>query len=627
MFGSFDLWSASVALFSGTAFGFLFGILPGIGGRTGVLVLLPVAVLFDPWGAAIFLFAMHAVVHTASAIPPIAFGLPTGSSDLATYVDGYPLARMGRAGEALGASLSASAIGGVIGALAFLFSVPVARPLVTSFGPPEFFMLAIFGVAMVATLSREGLLPGLVVAIVGALLAMVGFDNLSASPRFTFGSLELWDGLNLVALICGVYVVPEMMALTGPGEEARQRAISTTAGDVFRGMLVTFRHKAVVLRSSLWGIVIGMTPAVGASVAVWLAYGDTARRTKSDIPFGQGAIAGVIAPEAANNAKEGGAMIPTLFFGIPGSSTMAIMIAALSYAGVLVGPNMLTSDIGLSYALAGTIFLANVLAIPAFFAVIPLIVRFSAVRPDAVAPIAIALSVMSALISQPSLVTDWQLLLASALGIGLKLANWPRAPFVLGFIMSKLAETAFHQTLTVWGWSGFLRPISLLLLVVVVVWVAYSFLRRAGARLATKREATLWVAATLLLFFVAAGVASLRLPDGASPLPGALSAAGALLSLSVLLLAWRMNKPGAAERMDGILLWIAYVALVPLLGLVPASAAFVAAWFFRRGIGVATTALVTLVFGLTQAGVLATVFDVLVEREILGRALWLWLGY
>ena len=258
------------------------------------------------------------------------------------------------------APLSASAIGGVIGAVAFLLAIPVARPLVTSFGPPEFFMLAVFGVTMVASLSREGLLPGLVVAVIGALLAMVGFDDLSAAPRFTFGSLELWDGLNIVALICGVYVVPEMLTLTGPSEEeARQRAIGTTVGDVYKGVFVTFRHKVVVLRSTFLGLLVGVTPAVGASVAVWLAYGDTARRTKSDIPFGEGAIAGVIAPEAANNSKEGGAMIPTLFFGIPGSSTMAIMIAALSYVGVVVGPNLLTKDIGLSYALAATIFLAN----------------------------------------------------------------------------------------------------------------------------------------------------------------------------------------------------------------------------------------------------------------------------
>ena len=246
-----ESWSvALLALGGGTALGFVYGLVPGLGGRIGIILSLPLAAFFPPYEAAIFLFSLHSVINTSGAIPNIAFGIPSSSADLATIIDGYPLAKMGRAGEALGASLSASAIGGVLGALAFLLSIPIARPLVTSFGPPEFFLLAVAGVTMVASLSREGLLPGLVVGGLGILVAMVGLDDRYGTPRFTFGNLELLDGIALPALLCGLFVVPEMLSLTALGEEAHSRAVRTKVRDVFRGMFVTLNHLRVVWMSS-----------------------------------------------------------------------------------------------------------------------------------------------------------------------------------------------------------------------------------------------------------------------------------------------------------------------------------------------------------------------------------------
>ena len=236
-------WAALLALVSGTAFGFLYGVIPGIGGRIGIILSLPIAALFDPHSAAIFLFAMHAVVHTSSSITAIAFGLPSTAADAATVIDGYPLARMGRAGEALGASLSASAIGGVLGALAFVAIIPLARPLVSIFGPPEFLVLSLFGLTMVSSLSREGLLPGLAVACIGIIFAMVGHGVSANAPRFTFGALSLWDGLDISALVCGMIVVPEMLAVAVDADpEAHRRAVTTTMTDVLRGMRITLRH-------------------------------------------------------------------------------------------------------------------------------------------------------------------------------------------------------------------------------------------------------------------------------------------------------------------------------------------------------------------------------------------------
>jgi len=284
------------ALCLGTLFGFVAGLAPGIGGRIGIILSLPVAAFWDPLGGAVFLFAMHSVVHTSASIPAIAFALPSTGADAATVLDGYPLAKMGRAGEALGASLSSSAIGGVLGALAFLAVIPVARLVLNHFGPPEFLLLALAGLSMVALLSGRSLLTGLLAAALGFLVACIGLDVNTSAARFTLGLSELRSGINLAALVGGIFVVPEMLARWSFDAKGHDRAVSTSLADVFHGMGKTFAHMRLVLRSSRYGIGIGMMPGLGSSVAVWMSYAYAANHSKSEVPFGNGAIEGVIAP-------------------------------------------------------------------------------------------------------------------------------------------------------------------------------------------------------------------------------------------------------------------------------------------------------------------------------------------
>jgi TctA family transporter len=622
--GAANWWSPVIALVSGTCFGFLAGILPGIGGRIGIILLFPLAALWDPVTAAIFLFALHAVVHTATSIPAIAYGLPSTGPDVATVLDGYPLARMGRAGEALGASLSASAVGGVIGALAFAASIPIARPLITSFGPPEFFVLALLGLTMVSVLSRKGLFQGLAVGAAGMLAAMVGLDVETAARRFTFGSLSLLDGLDITAIVVGLFVVPEMLARwKKDDQESHRLAVGTSIRDVYRGALVTFRHMRVLVQSTLYGIGIGLMPGLGSSVAVWLSYAYAARHTKSEIPFGSGAIAGVIAPEAANNSKEGGAMVPTLFFGIPGSSSMAIMLAALSLSGVRVGPNMVNEDIGLSMALAATIVLANLIAIPLFFLVVPGIVRLSAINREAMAPFAIAAAVSAALIYDPSGMTIVQLSAASAFGLLLKRADWPRAPFILGFVMGPIAETSFIQTAGIWGWSALARPFTLLMCVLLVIAVVRAFRQKSTLFPRLPRKPTIVLSAVFLAIFVIAGAAGLRLPERASDVPELICLFGVLMSGAILAIQARTRQDGQvkAEAFDHVGLYALYIPAIPLAGLPLATAGFAAAVLYRLGIGVKRLISAVILFIVIQTALLAAVFDLRVERELIGRLL------
>jgi putative tricarboxylic transport membrane protein len=625
-----EAWGPAItALVIGTALGFACGLIPGIGGRIGVILSMPLAATFDPYPAAILIFALHSVTNTSSSIPNIALGMPTSSSDAATILDGYPLTKMGRGGEALGASLSASAIGGVLGALAFLAAIPIARPLVTSFGAPEILMLAIIGVTMVASLSSEGLLQGLVVTGLGIIVAMIGVDDRTAEPRFTFGLIDLWDGVGLPAIVCGLFVIPEMLTVKRHDDkEAFDRAVSTRIWDVYRGMFVTLRYRAVLLRSSVYGILVGLTPSVGSSVSVWMSYAYAARTTKSEIPFGKGAIAGVIAPEAANNSKEGGAMIPTLFFGIPGSSGMAVIMGALAFVGVSVGPNMLTRDIGLSYAVVATIFLANLLAVPMFFAVVPAIVRLSALRYEAIAPVAICVSVTAALIDAPALATVVQLLIGAAVGIGLKLANWPRAPFVLGFVIAGLAEGSYFVTAEIWGWSALARPMTLFLLVVLIGWLVVSLRRRSPFQIIGPKLVTVVAACSLIAFFALTFVLSLPLQPKSGLGPMAVSVFSAILCTLILIAALRLREPiESEEKMRHVGITGLFIAAAPIVGIAPASFVYITALLRDSGTKLRTAILVGIICCALQLAMLASVFDILIEREIVGRVLWAAFGY
>ncbi len=541
--------------------------------------------------------------------------------DVATVLDGYPLARMGRAGEALGASLSASAIGGVFGALAFAASIPIARPLITSFGPPEFFVLALLGLTMVSVLSRKGLFQGLTVGAFGMLAAMIGLDVETAASRFTFGSLALVDGLDITAIVAGLFVVPEMLAVWKSDDlDSHRLAAHTTLRDVLRGSMETFRHMRVLIQSTLYGIGVGLMPGLGSSVAVWLSYAYAARHTKSEIPFGSGAIAGVIAPEAANNSKEGGAMVPTLFFGIPGSSSMAIMLAALSLVGVQVGPNLLDEDIGLSIALAVTIVMANLIAIPIFFLVVPMIVRLSAINRDAIVPFAIAAAVSAALIYDPTGITIIQLAIASAVGILLKRADWPRAPFILGFVMGPIVEISFIQTSAIWGWAALARPFTLLLSAALIVALVRAFRDKGTLFPVLPRRQNIALTALFLLVFAAAGLTSLWLPERASNVPTMIAGFGLFAATAILALQSRAqtgHEP-TVERFENVGSYCAYIAALPLFGLPAATAMFAA--FVLKNIGVRPAKILLAVglFFVIQLTILVAVFDLTAERELIG---------
>ncbi|MEL6168563.1 MAG: tripartite tricarboxylate transporter permease [Pseudomonadota bacterium] len=609
------------AVVVGTIVGFIAGLVPGIGGRIGLILCLPMALLWDPLGGVVFLFAMHAIVHTSTSIPAIAFALPSTASDAATVLEGHPLARSGRGGEALGASLSASALGGVIGAAAFLLAIPVARLLLQWFGPPEFLILAIFGLCMVTVLSGRNWLAGILVAAFGFLVALVGLDVQTSAHRLTFGFQELSDGLTLAAVIGGLFVVPEMLARFQFSEEGHYQATHTQIRDVLHGMKTTLNHVQLVFRSSLYGIGIGLMPGLGSSVAVWLAYAYASTKNTSGIPMGKGVITGVIAPEAANNSKEGGAMIPTLFFGIPGSSSMAIMLGAFAVLGQPVGPTLLVTDVHVSYVLAATVFASNILAIPLFLMTVPLIVRLAALRRHHMVPFAIAIALFAATYQALQMGVVVQFVLSSALGMILRHLDWSRAAFLLGFIMGPLAEISYIQTSQVWGWSMFARPatIGLILVFGVLAWqTAKASQKQFEIR---QHRSETWVAGVFLLLFALLFWHTLSFPPHASKVPMLVCAVGVILSAAIIAAGILFPATGPrAEiiRFEGVGGAFAFCALVALIGVPLASVLYVTVSLRAMKVGWPMAVAASAILGLVEVALFSLSTSLRGEPMVVG---------
>ena len=574
-------------LLSGVIFGFLAGILPGIGGRVGLALALPFAVAFDPLTGAVFLLAMHSVVHTSGSITPIAYGLPTSASDAATAIDGFKLQQMGRGSQALGASLTASSIGGILGAIAFIVAAPVVRLVLTNLGAPEFLLLSLLGLSSVAILSGTQIAGGVAVTALGILASSVGLDPLTAVSRFTFGRLELWDGLQLVAVVGGLFVVPEMLSLArAPAPSQMARTMRAEFFEVLRGMAVALRHRVVLIRGTIVGIAIGMMPGAGSSVAVWLAYADAARISPDKTPVGAGSLAGVIAPEAANNAKEGGALIPTIYFGIPGSSSMAILIGGLVMLGLEPGPRFLGPDIGTAGTFAWAIVLGNLLTIPLFLATVPLLVGLTAPRPGVIVPFALVaiLTVIVSTNDDPFVVA--QFVLGSALGILLRAAGLARAPFLLGFVLGPSVEKSLSKTVEIFGFDALHRP-GVIGLAIILLFVLVRVRRPGSVPTPDENFSPAAAQATfvsMMIVAVAAIATGISYPETAGLAPVAASVivlVAAAFGLARLPSRKPTKPPEFATGMGAA--FVSLVVATPLVGLIPATTAFLYA--ARRSIG------------------------------------------
>ncbi len=452
--------------------GMFFGAVPGLGGKLGIVLAIPFVFGMDPLAGAIFLISMHSVVHTGGAIPSIIFGVPGTGPDAATVVDGLPMTRKGEAGRAIGAALGASGVGGVIGGLFLLAVMPLLRPVVLAFGPSEFFLLALFGISFIAMLSGDSLVKGLIVGLFGLMMAFVNLDPQTGTQRYTFDLLFLWDGIDIITAVLGIFAIPEMIALGISGGAMagdRRKSASYGLAGVLHGIGDVMRHWVLTIRTSIIGAFIGMIPGLGGDAASWICYGHAVQTSKTPERFGKGAVEGVIAPETANNSKEGGSLLPTLFFGVPGSSGMAILLGAFVMLGIQPGPSLALTGMDIVWTLIWALMIANIVAVIMFFAVAPAFGYLSYVRGSLLIPFVFTLTYLGSYLSHRAWENLVLLTLLGFLGYFMKKYEWPRPPFVIGLILGPIVEESFHKATALWGAAFLLRPGALIMIALIIV--------------------------------------------------------------------------------------------------------------------------------------------------------------
>ncbi len=521
----------------GVLLGLAIGVIPGIGGLGGMALLIPFTYGMDATTAIAFLIGMWAVTATSDTVPAILFGVPGAIGSASTVLDGFPMARRGEAGRAFGASFSASVIGGLFGAVLLAVAIPALRPLMLLIGTPELLAVCILGLTLVAAVSQGAVLKGLVAAIIGVLFAAVGNEEQTGVLRWTLGTTYLWDGVPIECLALGLFAVPELvdMAIT---RTAIAQAAAPTGGlmwQQWRGVRDTLANWRLVLSSASIGVVFAAIPGMGAAVIDWIAYGAAARMVKGAASsFGTGDVRGIIASEAANNAREGGSLIPTLAFGVPGSASMALLLGALMAHDITPGPKLLTTQLDVTYALVWSLALANVLGATICFLFANQLAKLVTIRPGILVPCILAVCFVGAYQGSRSSGDLVALLGFGALGWVMKRCSWPRPPLILGYILGKLLEKYLFISTLRYGANWIERPGVVVILVIAVTILVWPLLRRRGGGQALARptarpaERGFWIAAALL--FAAAFVSALQWKFAARLMPQTAAGAGLLVT-------------------------------------------------------------------------------------------------
>lgn len=479
----------------GIAIGFAVGILPGLGGSVSLALMLPFTFYMEPVQAFAFLLGMLAASATTGDVTSVLLGVPGEATSAATVLDGYPMTKKGQAGRALAGALVGSALAGVIGAFLLAASVPVMRPVVLALGPPEFFMLTLLGLSFVIALSGRSMIKGLVMAAAGFMISMVGLDAQAGVPRYAFDQLYLWDGINLVALVVGLFGGAELLQLMlSKASIAKKSAAADPYAGMSRGVRETFLHWRVVLRSSLIGVGVGVIPGLGGSVSQFIAYGSARQASKHPEEFGKGSMEGVIAAGANNNAKDSGSLIPTIAFGIPGSVSMAVLLGAFIIAGLQPGPEMLTTNLDVTFSMVWITVISNVIAVIVAFLLIKQLVKLSFLPGTWLVPFLLILLSIGAFTANNHPADIVVMLVAAAFGVVCIHWDWPRVPFLLAVVLGGIAERYLFLSYSLDGWSWLNDPIVLALMAVIVIVTVGPFVRsvrkrRAAARVERNDEA------------------------------------------------------------------------------------------------------------------------------------------
>jgi len=489
-------WEGALTVFSwpnilypvvGTLLAMAFAVFPGVSGVTLMALAIPFTIDWDPLPLMLLFGSFVGGATFMGSVTSILFNIPGTAPNAATLIDGYPMARRGLAKVALGCSAASSALGSTFGILVLVLLLPVMRSAVLTFGPPEFLMLAIWGLATLAAFRRGTVVKGLIAAGVGLLLSFVGHDPRTGELRYTFGTLYLRDGVDLVPVFLGIFALSATIDLATSGRSTISGGSTEEElhGSAWEGIRAIYENFGLFLRSSVLGSVLGMIPGVGATVASFVAYGHAVQTSKDRSRFGEGDIRGVLAPEAANDAKDGGSLMPTLMFGIPGGALTAMLLAALTLHGLTPGTELMNERLGLVFVLIWSMFVSNWLTSILGLAAVKPLVRLTVVRTNLLIPFILVLATTGTYVYRGRFADVLAACLFGIVGYGMKRFGWPPIPLVVALVLGSLFERNLHITLRLHAleridfWT---RPVAMALMALTVVSLGVPLIRSMRQR-------------------------------------------------------------------------------------------------------------------------------------------------
>ncbi|MBI2853944.1 MAG: tripartite tricarboxylate transporter permease [Chloroflexi bacterium] len=478
-FSSPDIWIYSLV---GAMIGLIVGIMPGIGSMLAYSLAMPFIFRMTPMQALPLLVGISSATATGGCITAVLLNIPGEGANTATLLDGHPMAQKGEAGRALGAGLMASLVGGFLSVILALLMLPLMLYIVMAVGSAEMVFLILMGLAFIAVLGSGNMLKSLISGFLGILISFVGIQNVTGVPRFTFGSMYLYDGIGLIALTMGLFAIPEVIDLTRGGTIAKSPVVNTGMRAVLEGGQDVFRHRALTLRSAVMGFIVGVIPGLGAMVASFFAYGQAKATSKHPEKFGTGTVEGVVAPETANNAKEGGALLTTLALGVPGSAEMVLYLAAMMLVGLVPGPEMVTRHLDLSVTLILVIATAGTIAAIVCLLAAPHLAKVATIPSRILVPLIVVIIFIGTFAFAERIYDIVMLLVFGLIGLVMARFGLNRITFLLGYILGPLFEQNVFLATQANGLLFFLSPISLSLIFVIIVLFGFKPVRKALRR-------------------------------------------------------------------------------------------------------------------------------------------------
>lgn len=487
------LFTPTVLLFLvfGFVLGFVVGSIPGFNDANLMAILLPFTLFLDSTTAVVTMAALYASAQAAGSIPAILLNIPGTPGNSASVLEGYPLSKQGRAGFALGISFAASAIGGVFGGLFALLTAPVLGSFALGFGPAEMFLIGVFGLTVVSSLTGEDPFRGLLITGFGLLIGLVGADSMTAYPRGTFGLIELYDGLPLIPVLLGLFGLSELLFLMKQGSVADDQASERGFSEVTAGIFEALRYRFTLAMSSVVGAVVGIIPGAGATIGSFVAYGQARQWSRERSRFGTGHPEGLVASDSANNAVAAGAIVPLLTLGLPGSASTTVMLAALFLHGVTPGPRLFINfqaeayTILMSLVLTGALIAALGIPLARYFR------KVTFVPTHYLVPVVAVLLFVGAFAWR---FNGFDILIMVAFGVFgaiLKLYDYPIPAFLLAIILSPIMENNFLRATRIGGYPALYdSPIAKVLIVLIALAVLAPLIGAVWRRYSERKAAT-----------------------------------------------------------------------------------------------------------------------------------------